>query len=506
MVNRILMMTRKSWFVLLLFAAATSALYYPVLRNGFLTDDYAALYRILVQKQILHREMLRSWIDISFYFNYLLSGLDPFGYYVFNFGVHVLTCYMVYRVALQLRLFTDSRRYAFAWTAGILFLLYPFHNESVIWLSGRLSSMAAVFGLVAIYFYFSTRRPWNFVLAALCWIAGLFAYESIILLPLIILLMGAPEYYRDRLKLKRAVAAWFGAGIVYLLIRWTMAGNLFPDYGKGMLVNEKGNGYLIRVVKVLGRCFLPPMEASRMLMILFVLLVMVVVGGHFLLWRKIRGLGQAKWVYLLLWGVFFVALAPAVAFGVSTRTSEGDRLLYFPSCFLCLLLSAGLFFFVGKRGIRLALLVVMGAGSVLYISANNRRWVFASQTATGILDTVKKAPGRVVLVNAPDEWEGAYIFRNNFNSSLVINGIDTSKVIVEHYLMRLEYLGVAGAIQPGSTDSGWIIYPGTRIVRGGRVDQFQVMGPDMRTRHVYDRRSDALYYWDKIRLKRLILE
>ncbi|HEY6899532.1 MAG TPA: hypothetical protein VI233_02770 [Puia sp.] len=497
-------MIRKSWFVLLLFTAGTLALYYPVLWNGFFTDDYASLYRILVQKEIEHREMLRPWIDISFYSNYLFSGLNPFGYYVFNFAIHVLTCYMVYRVALRLRWFPDDRQYAFAWTAGILFLLYPFHNEGVIWLSGRLSSMAALFGLLAIYFYFGKRRPWNFILAAFCWIMGLLAYESIILLPLIILLMEAPEYYRDRLKLKRAVGAWFGAGIVYLLVRWTVAGTLFPGYGKGILANEKGNGFLIRTLKVLGRCFLPPMESSRTLMVLFALLVIVVAGVHVRGWRKNREQGQVRWGYGLLWGAFFVALVPAAAFGVSTRTSEGDRLLYFPSVFLCLLLSAGLFFFIEKRVIRLVLLVIIGAGSLLYINGNNRRWVFASQTAAGIFDTVKKAPGRVVLVNAPDEWEGAYIFRNNFNPSLVINGIDTGKVTVSHFLLRLEYLGAGEMIDPVKTDSGLFIYPVTRIVKDG--ERFRVIDLNTGAGQVYDRRTDALYYWDKIRLKRLILE
>lgn len=497
-------MPRKSWFVLLLFAAGTLALYYPVLWNGFITDDYASLYRILVQKEIEHREMLRPWIDISFYFNYLISGLNPFGYYVFNFGIHVLTCFMVYSVALRLWWFSDRGRYAFAWTAGILFLLYPFHNEGVIWLSGRLSSMAALFGLLAIHFYFGISRPWNFILAALCWITGLFAYESIILLPLIILLMEAPEYYSDRLKLKRAAGAWFGAGVVYLLVRWTLAGSLFPGYGKGILANEKGNGYLIRAMKVLGRCFLPPMEDSKTLMILFTLAVILVIGGHVLIWRKIRELGRAGWSYVLLWGVILAALVPAIAFGVSTRTSEGDRLLYFPSIFLCLLLSADLFLFIEKKAIRLALLVVIGAASTLYINGNNRRWVLASQTAAGILDTVKAAPGRVVLVNAPDEWEGAYIFRNNFNPSLVINGIDTNKVIVTHFLMRMEYLGIDGMIKPVRRDSGLFIYPATRIVEEG--DRFRVIDSATGSERVYDRRRDVLYYWDKIRLKRLILE
>src|ERR1700754_4376421 len=92
--------------VLLLSGLGTLLLYGPVLGNSFLTDDYAALYRIIVEKRVLHEEFLRPLIDISFYFNYIFSGRHAGGYYLFNFCIHILTCYMVYRVALVLPYFS----------------------------------------------------------------------------------------------------------------------------------------------------------------------------------------------------------------------------------------------------------------------------------------------------------------------------------------------------------------------------------------------------------------
>ena len=124
----------------------------------------------------------------------------------------------------------------------------------------------------------------------------------------------------------------------------------------------------------------------------------------------------------------------------------------------------------------------------VFIERNNARWVFASRTAGVFLDTIRSAPGRVVLVNAPDEWEGAYIFRNNFNTGLVVNGIDTNRVVVPHFLMRLEYLPVAGRIEPVWKDGGVFIYPGSFIP----ADSFRVAG-------------QRVYYWDKLELKRLNL-
>jgi hypothetical protein len=127
--------------------------------------------------------------------------------------------------------------------------------------------------------------------------------------------------------------------------------------------------------------------------------------------------------------------------------------------------------------------------SVVFNTGNNRRWVFASRAAESTLVMLRRAPGRVVLVNAPDEWEGAYIFRNNFNQGLVVNGIDTNKVRVHHFLTRLEYLRVKDRIGPVRKDSSIFIYPATWI----SLDSVRA-------------RVDSVYYWDKYEWKPLILD
>ena len=75
---------RKKTTVIFLFTAVGFVIYFPLLGNGFLSDDYDSLYRIYVQKRILYKEFLRPMIDISFYVNYLISGLSAWSYYLFN--------------------------------------------------------------------------------------------------------------------------------------------------------------------------------------------------------------------------------------------------------------------------------------------------------------------------------------------------------------------------------------------------------------------------------------
>ena len=513
----------KDWCVLLLFGLVTFALYFPVLGNGFITDDYASLYRILVEKQILYREMLRPLIDISFYFNYLYSGLHPVGYYVFNFCIHILTCYMVYKVALRLPFFEDRRQFCFALLSGMAFAVYPFHNESIVWLSGRLSSMAALCALWALYLSLTKSAPWNFLLPALLLILGLFAYESILPLPLIILVLRE-DLSRDRAKFGRAVGAWAAVVGVCVLIRYLLAGTLLPHYGPVGMVNKEGNGVLVRLLKAAGRCVLPPSEATGRMAVLFGAVCVGIVLLHFLLWKRRPGAFMKTYGRLAI--AFTLSMAAPVVFGISTRTSEGDRLLYFPSCFLCMLASAVVFGLVEKKWMRWSLVALFVIGSVYFIQGNNQRWRVASLTAVTILDTLRASSAdRTILINVPDEWEGAFIFRNNFDRALVINRIRPSGVIVNNYLMRLDYLPVKGTIGvmgaalgaidgvTGTVDSATgsaaagvdsvTIYPVTSIIR--RSGFIEVRNVRTGASETVPLAGTRLYYWDKVRLKRVVL-
>ncbi|HET6255534.1 MAG TPA: hypothetical protein VFE32_15770 [Puia sp.] len=484
-------------------------LYFPVLGNGFLTDDYAALYRILVEKRILYRDMLRPLIDITFYCNYLISGLHPLGYYIFNFLVHGMNCYLVYLVATRVVLFADRRQQYFALLSGLAFALYPFHNEPIVWLSGRLSSLATAAGLWAIYLSQSRKPPRDWIWPALLWILGLFAYESIIGLPLIVLALR----FSNRRRFMREALVWAGVGIVWVLIHFVLAGSMLPDYGRSSLAKQDGGGLWIRWLKVAGRCFLPPDDKADWMTKAFgaVGVVLLAVNLVLLLRRPARAFvaGYAK-----LAVAFAVALVAPAMIGVSTQTSEGDRLLYFPSVFLCMLGVAALLQLTRRRVVWWGVSVLFGGIGLLLIEANNENWMVASRTATAIVDSVRGGGdevrgggnvvrgGKVVLVNLPDEWQGAYIFRNNFEQSMVINGIDTASVVVNNKVMRPEYMHARSFGDVKQGDSVFIS-PVTVIVREGEM--IEVDNVRTGVRRMLPAEGTRVYYWDKYGWKKIAL-
>src|SRR5690606_15126504 len=115
-------------------------------------------------------------------------------------------------------------------------------------------------------------------------------------------------------------------------------------------------------------------------------------------------------------------------FGVSTNTSESDRLLYFPSAFLCSLLAFLLLHLLyGKKWMRWVVGAVL-VYNILFLEQNNQNWRHASDAVTSLLKTIKDNPlqGKIFVVNLPDQWDGAYLFRIGFKEALIVTGIDTS--------------------------------------------------------------------------------
>ncbi len=95
----------------------------------------------------------RHFFYSTFALNYYWNGLNPFGYHLFNLLLHFLTTILVFlmsfitieRGVLWSR--KDALRIAFL--TSLFFALNPVHTETVSYISGRSSGLAA-------FFYFSS--------------------------------------------------------------------------------------------------------------------------------------------------------------------------------------------------------------------------------------------------------------------------------------------------------------------------------------------------------------
>jgi protein O-mannosyl-transferase len=156
----------------------TFAAFFPVLQNRFVNwDDAANLlenphYRGLGWEQIrwmfttFYMSVYRplTWIPLGF--DYVVWGMDPFGYHLTSLLFHCANALLLYQIALRLLSLampaTAASRSPLCLAAGfaaLCFSLHPLRVEPVAWGSGSSDLVVAFFSLLTILCYLRAARP-----------------------------------------------------------------------------------------------------------------------------------------------------------------------------------------------------------------------------------------------------------------------------------------------------------------------------------------------------------
>jgi hypothetical protein len=498
--------------LLLFFCGGALLLYFPVIDRSFAADDFLVMKRVGLDKVIWIKGFFRPLSDITLYFNYLIGGFRPAGYYLLNILLHGVSTWLFFLFCKKWRWTEDAHKQGkYALIAALLFLCYPFHNETIVWTLGRASLAANLFGIAALLAVVSGlplgRRIF---LCCLCYFIGMAGYESVFLLPLMVLIIlfrsGIPR--RDMVSWGMALG---GTLAVHLVLRVVISGSIAGEYG-GAFFGSRLLLYGGNLFRLAGRLFLPPMESVRVMAICFVLIY----GGlGFVLvtfWRRYRDRPLVRG-YFVRW-LLLLAVAGAVPLlsGVSSHTSESDRFLYFPSFFLC---GGGTFLLVSlvqEKAVRAGWILGILVYQLIFLELNNRNWIKASLITREVLGKVmgQEAGKKVFVVNLPDEENGAFIFRLGLPDALLMNGRDTSKLVIVSHLPRDKALTLPDTVGVTPAEAGVIrIAPDVTVRRRG-VDSFEISGPgDPETRAVNGRegvqtwlgsKNDVILYWNKQQL------
>lgn len=90
---------------------------------------------------------------LSFHMNRRLGGDETGGYHLLNIGVHAASSVALYMFVLALTVAAGMERRALALLAGALFAVHPIETQAVTYLTGRFTSMAALWCLISIASY-----------------------------------------------------------------------------------------------------------------------------------------------------------------------------------------------------------------------------------------------------------------------------------------------------------------------------------------------------------------
>jgi len=176
-------------FILIL----TAIVYLPTLNAGFVNwDDPDYIYNNSVIKDLSHvtdfftvpiQGNYHPLTMISLALNYAVSGYDAWSYHLFNLVLHLVNCFLVYRLALLL----GRNNSLIAFVTSLLFGIHPMHVESVAWVSERKDVLYTLFflaGHITFTKYIDTGVKKEYWMTLLFLVLSLLSKPAAVIFPL----------------------------------------------------------------------------------------------------------------------------------------------------------------------------------------------------------------------------------------------------------------------------------------------------------------------------------
>ncbi len=409
------------WYLIIFSIAITFGFWlYNPFPLYFLNDDL--IHIPLSSKGILfQRNSFRPLGDLSLYIDYLLWQKNAFGYHITNLFLHVINTVLVFFLSNQLfKKYGGSKNNLESTAAAVLFFIYAFHSESVFWIIGRSASLGALFCIPAIVFYL--KRDENivyFILSLLFFIAGLFAYESSWIFPLIascISIIDIRKFKRTRKTEILFISIISVLFISHLILKKQFLGKFAGEYEATAFLNFNIIRLASNMCKLFIRCFVPPITNPIYFLFSGAVLFLMFLFIFFLLRKRIRTLAVTYIAFMFL----IISLLPYLSLGINTHTVEGERFQYLPSVFASLLLVQLIFVITSNKMYQLILVSSIFSYHIIHLKFANRYYATASSITKKTFEQINQLKGkkRLFIDSLPIEYNGALIFRSGFDEGV----------------------------------------------------------------------------------------
>lgn len=412
------MFTQKNKIAFLIIGAcsfiAGLIIYLTSLNTFFVSDDFIVLDN-LIKKNLVYGTSFRPLSNLSLLFDYKIAGLQPFFYKLVSLLIHLINSLLVFVFAKNiLRLLKVGNVKSVAVASSVLFFLFPFHIEAVAWITCRGTLLATTCFLLAVIFYLKDTLASKGI-SILLFFTGTFSYESIFVFPFIVLLI---EWHKGFLLKK--VTGYFSLLMLtflpYAIVKYCYTTS-FVSTWLGETINQLSLQQISKNIFIsFSRCFLPPQESTLLFVLLSVILIAIFIMGYI----RLREKNLSK--FALFFAAFIlISLIPAFLVGTDSHDTEGGRLLYLPGAITCMAVS----FLIKKIADKNNLSgIVLFTGVVIYFLFYLFQYINEWKTAGKVsLSAIKKInavhfTGQLYIIGLPQQYKGAFIFRNGFNEAV----------------------------------------------------------------------------------------
>jgi hypothetical protein len=381
----------------------------------------------------------RPLANLVWQFDYNLWGLNATGYHLTNLWLHLANVGMV---GLLIHHISDNKSLAALTT--ILFALQPIHVETVVWLAARPDLLATFFFLLALWLGLKqltkNNKYYYLIFSVLAFGIGIFCKESVVSLPVVLFGLGfllkRPATLRNRLALIFFILPYFLVVVLYLVVRLTALGGMggYTSNSQVLFLNILWNisfGAWLPLLFPINIASVGWIVSS----VLIVGLALFYVGLLLKLWQSHFFKNKNLVILLQALVIMYGSLLPVLNISPIKPDLAQSRILYLPSIGFCLGLATAIDWVLSLLGekrldqkranpnlswskkfplfpIWLGLLYIVSLGLALI------PWWFAGGV---VADTFRLLQTSALAVQAgdtvyyeslPDNWQGAYIWRN----------------------------------------------------------------------------------------------
>ena len=435
----------KRHFLFLFAACALFVLLFNPAKLYFLSDDWDSLLFSLQPSNILHS--FRPLSDASLLLDYKIWQMNASGFHITNYILHFGCVFCFYHLAKQLLLlrYDPEAATGLSLTGSLFFLFYPFHSEAIFWIVGRGAILCTLFGLLCFLFFIKKEKSTvYYLLSLLFFAAALLSYEEAWIIPVIVTILAFIYSNPNRIKQSLQVIAFWLLFFFYLGGRFYFTQNIIgTPYGSERLMNFDVLFLARNLVTFVFRSFILPLQSSIVFACICAIVAMFLIVLFWLYKKRIHFILMISFVF------FLITLIPVLPLGIDTHDTESERFLYFPSVFFILSVVLLFIIFFEKKYKTVYVLLVAGI-ITLWFSYDS--FMLSSIVTKTTLSAIHEIPFTDTMFcrQLPDQYKGAFIFRNGFKSMIKLEKKDSVK--------HVEILSTSELFQPSKNyASQWIV-------------------------------------------------
>lgn len=179
-------------------------------------------------------QFYRPIVILSFYLNYIIVGYNPFGYYIFNLLIHILSCLAIYK--LLILFFADIenqkliKQLSFVFT--IIYYALPQNYVNVYWISGRTDLLMSLFLFTSLVFavrYYIKGKMSDIITYFVLLLMSALSKESWVVVIFYLGVFFVLKFNSNEVKRKEAMILFVSTMfvfLIYLMLRFIIFGNL----------------------------------------------------------------------------------------------------------------------------------------------------------------------------------------------------------------------------------------------------------------------------------------